>query len=194
MKWVNDFLNFFSHDWKTNIYASQLYDGTVRIFNKDFLIMSFRYYGGKRIYDLKMNTPNLIGKSKYKEIVLDDRVYRSSSKVKEILDSLFPNAKRCNNKMKHGLEYSIIESAILDENSEINVSKINENLTNVSINNENEKLTCSFKLSLDKMRLNDVFVKFYKKGGIDGKYKEIRIPKGKETIFIKLIKKNNKKK
>lgn len=155
-------------DTKRNVYCRQLHDGKCYVYTNDGLMASFRWYGGFRLYDLRLNTKRYIDKPLYNIMRLDDRVYRGCSILLPLLHTHFPYAKTCNNDYKHGLEWSIIEAALLDSTTCIEIEQVRYGLT-VAMVNMNHYISCSFKYLPANGRLVRVFIRF------NGKEKDIRV-------------------
>jgi len=97
-------------------------DGKVYVYDHDIILASFTYTGGLHIGYLRFNTKGYIDKNIRSFLKLDDSYMACGNELKELLDKLLPNASDCHHSVKYAYEFSIIESALCDPSTKIEVS------------------------------------------------------------------------
>lgn len=155
---------------KKHIFIRQLHDGTVAVYDRFNLLSTFTYSGGKHIRNLVLNTKKYMGKSFGEIIRLDDYHATGGERLKVMLDELLPDAKDCNVYMKHALEFSIIEAALLDTDTRIELSDINRYGFSVAMVNIDGYTSSSFRF-YHSGRLERIFIRY------SGKAPDIRLDK-----------------
>lgn len=163
-----------------------LRDGTYYVYNTQKMLRSFRYYGGYRLYDLKLNTKNYIDKEIHDCLVLYDRVSRESSKLKGILDSMYPNARENSYRMKHAFEWSFIENGLRDTSVGFEVKWGNEWRLDVMMVHIEHYFSCSFSYYPQRGSVENVFLRYRKKQK-DVRVKRILVPDACKFLFDDLI-------
>ncbi len=94
--------------------TKQLLDGHVFIYNREFLMASFYYYGGSTISRLVLNTKKYIGHSFYSSLNLIEEYLSGGDALCLLLKEKFPKASECNEKMAYAYEFSIVEWLLND--------------------------------------------------------------------------------
>lgn len=149
-------------DPSKDIYARQFWDGTVYIYDKKFILSSFRYYGGISIHDVRLHTPAHLGKTFCPTLHLGDYIMSYGDKLKIVLKEMFPDARKCHQQMRYAYEFSIIEAALLDTNTQIEVTNIKEKQFDVALLSVEQYISSSFVYcNHTKKHLRDVYVKYH---------------------------------
>lgn len=140
----------------------QLRDGSIYIYSNDELLASFAYGGGTDIRRVKINTKSYINRDVSKSsFYMHDRTGEGGSRLKEVLDELFPDTiKECLPSMRYAYEFSIIESALRDPTTQIEVSNIHETWFDVALVNVEGFVSCSFRFRSREVALENVYLKY----------------------------------
>lgn len=165
---LKDLLKLLNNKRK-KLHIKQLLDGTVYVYDNEFMLASFKYFGGTYVTGLRLNTKKYIGRSIYNQLRLYRKDVAQSTELGEKLKELLPFASQCVPKLKHALELSIIESAICDTDSEIEVYTTNKFGFGVEIINNDRYVSIGFKY-LYSGKLKNVFLRY------SPRQKDIRIP------------------
>lgn len=173
-------------EYKKPLHIKQLMDGRAYVYSKDYLLASFRYYGGINITDLKLNTKNFIGKEIYRSLHMADYLMAGGDKLNLLLKSLLPDAKLCIPTMKHAYEFSIIEAALLDTNTRIELSNIKPTMYDVALVNYSSYVSCSFRYYKKGKMIKHIFLRYHSRVP-DVKLEKIMIPSCKVHIFDDLL-------
>ena len=177
---IKDLISVFNNK-RYDIRTTYLHDGRFYLYTQRNMIRSFRYYGGYRLYDLKLNTKNYIDKDIHDCLVLYDQVSMYSGELKRILDERYPFAKGLNNEMKNAFEFSLIENGLRDTGTGIEVKYPNEWRIDVVMVNVEQFLSCSFSYYFSRGTMENIFIRWRKKQK-DIRVKKIKVPKS--CIFL----------
>lgn len=169
---------------KKTIYARMLHDGCVYIYDNETILASFKYFGGRNIRYLRINTKDYIDRDLFPRMLLDDSCMAGGTELANKLRELFPNANQCNSNMRHAFEFSIIEAALLDPNSCIELSRHTKHTFDVAIVNYDYNISISFRY-LYSGTLRYVYLRYNHKKGV--KLKHIHIPPYRLNIFNDLL-------
>lgn len=166
--------------------VTQLLDGTVYIYDTKKLIGSFKYYGGNRLYNVRLNTRQYINKDISKSIYkLNDDTMPHGPALAVILKEILPNASECNPQFKHAYEFSILESCIQDTTTQFEISRINKNGFDVAMINVDGFVSSSFRF-LYSGKLKYIFIR-YNSRQKDIKLPLIYIPPNRMQLFLDLL-------
>lgn len=156
------------------------------MYSDEYLMASFRYYGGINIRDLKLNTKNFIGKKIYNSLHMADYLMAGGDKLNALLKELLPEANLCIPTMKHAYEFSIIEAGLLDTRTRIELSNIKETMYDVAFVNNESYVSCSFRYYKKGGMLKHIFLRYHSRV-CDVRLDKIMIPKCKMYIFEDLL-------
>lgn len=155
---LKDLLKLLNNKTK-KIYVKQLLDGTVYVYDNEFMMARFKYFGGTYITGLHLNTKKYIGRSIYNQLRLYRKDVAQSTELGDKLKELLPNANKCIPKLKHALELSIIEAAICDQESTIEIYNTNKYGFGVEIVHNERYVSIGFKY-LYSGKLKNVFLRY----------------------------------
>jgi hypothetical protein len=136
----------------------QLNDGRVYVYNRGLFLGMFRYYGGKSLWNIYLNTKNYIDRDEVYETHMIH--FKVGEKLNNLLQFLLPNAGECSNAIKNAMELALIESSILDANTEYEITNINSKSFCVSMVNRVDYFSCSFKYLRRSGKLKKVFIRW----------------------------------
>lgn len=128
----------------------QLRNGQVFVYDALDVIASFTYYGGFRLYELKLWTERHIDRERYKMLFLTEEFMNGGSKVKERLDQLLPRAKETSWRFPCAWEFFLLESSIFSKGTEVSVYNKKQASMTVSVVNEDNGLYTSFKYNFNR--------------------------------------------
>lgn len=187
-KSCNPFLSLYNllTNTKRALYTKQLHDGTVYVYDKNFLLASFRYYGGTSISNLRLNTKEYLGKKIYHKLHLADYQAKGGDKLNALLKSLFPDARLCNPLMRNAYEYSIIEAALLDSSTKIEVTNIEDGRFDVAMVNVDGYVSCSFRYSRIRCMMKNIFLRYHSKKH-DVRLAHLHVPKYRTHLLEELL-------
>lgn len=171
---------------KKTIYTKQLHDGSVYVYDNKFMLASFRYYGGTSIINLKLNTKKYLGKKIYPKLHMADYLMEGGDALNALLKQLFPDANKCNWSMKHAYEFSIIEAALLDLTTQIEVTDIRPYMFNVAMVNVEGYVSCSFRYLPKTGVMKNIFLR-YSSRVADVRLDKIIVPVYRRHLFDELL-------
>lgn len=169
---------------KKNIFTKILHDGSVYIYDSKNLLASFKYYGGTNIIDLKINSKRYIGKTFYRKLKLSDVCMTGGTELCSLLRTIFPDANKCNPYMNHAYEFSILEAALLDPDTRIELSRHCDKGFDVALMNYENNITSSFRY-YNRGMIRYVYLRYNLKVGV--KINTIHIPKYRIHLFTDLL-------
>lgn len=159
IKTVNPYKELINLLNKPHIQTKQLLDGHIFLYNQDYLMASFYYYGGTTIFGLVLNTKNYIGHSFYHSMKLYDEYLSSGTALGVLLKERFPMAKECNDKMQYAYEYSIVEWLLNSPTSMIEVSPTQFGYAVAIVNNE-AFTSCSFRYATKGKEIKKLWLRY----------------------------------
>lgn len=163
----------------------QLDDGTIYIYDSEFLLASFRYYGSRRIYDLKLNTRESIDKNFFPSMKLIDSFMTRGEELYQVLLAKFPDANKCSSDYKHAYELSIIEWLIHNEETQMEITHKTTKWFDVAIVHPSAYTSCSFRYVIASNRLRNLFLR-YNTRQKDIKVDWVNVPPRLHEMFLNL--------
>lgn len=168
------------------LYIKRLFDGSVYVYSKDHLLASFRYYGGTSIVDLRLNTKSHIGKVFKARYYMGDYIMPGGDRLRSYLKELLPEAVYCYPTMRNAYEYSILESALLDLSTCIEVSNIKKHSYDVALVNNESYVSSSFRYYPNKGLVTNLFLRYHSRVP-DVKGMRIKVPFIRRHVFSDLL-------
>jgi hypothetical protein len=170
---------------RKKIYYTQLMDGRIFIYDRNYLLASFGYVGGRYISNLKLNTKKYIDTVIGDSLQLEDSYMERGTELKQLLDKLFPLAIHCHPNVKHAYEFSIIEACLLDPSTIVELSRKTQFGCDVALTNVEGYVSSSFRYFYTH-RLKYIFVRYHSRKP-DVRLKEIIIPSIRREKFIEAL-------
>lgn len=142
-------------------------DGTIVIYNDVRVKATFRYFGGKRIYNVRINSKQFSDRPEYKEIVLHHKVYAKSDLLYAKLNEIFPDSKECNHWMKNSdrIVYDMLDTYLRNNDNVIEVDRKGESESgrkaycDIYIINDDAYISVSFRYFTYTGVIRNVFIK-----------------------------------
>ena len=164
-----------------------LHDGTFYLYNATTLLRSFRYYGGVRIYDMRINVKRYIENPIHDKIILQENVFKGSLELKRILDERYPYAKAFNPNMRHAFEFSFIENALRDTGTGFEVKEVSEGIYDIVMVHVEGYVSSSMRWYVEKGEIGRIFLRYRKKGKDVRIKSRIKIPDSVKFLFEDLL-------
>ena len=161
---------------KYNVHVQQLADGQVYLYNKNFLMATFGYFGGNYIRDLRINSRTYLDREIGSPLILSDSYLDGGDKLKLLLDVILPNANLCSGGFKFAKELAFIESILLDVDTVIEIENKRRLSCDVIMVNNEKYVSCSFHYIFGSHVIESVFIRYSRR------HKDIRL----DDILIRI--------
>lgn len=150
--------------------CKQLLDGSVYVYDTKKLIASFKWYGGNRLYNVRLNTRHYIDKDISKVVYkLNDDSMPYGPELAAVLKERLPMAPECHPLFKNAYEFSILESCIRDTTTQFEISRVTKFGFDVAMVNVEGYVSSSFRF-LNSGKLKHIFIRY------NSRQKDIKLP------------------
>lgn len=172
---------------KYKVHIQQLADGQVFVYNSDFLMASFSYFGGNYIRELKLNTRTYLDKEIGSPLLLDDSYLDGGNKLKLLLDIILPDAGLCVGWFQFAKELAFVESILMDSDTVIEIENKTKRSFDVVLINDAKYASCSFHYVPTSYTISDVFIRYSRRHKDIRMDISIKIPEFKRELIHGVI-------
>ena len=138
---------------------TQLPNGEAAIFSSKRVWVTFSYYGGTCVRNITFYTPQHIHNGTTTIIWLNDSFGPGAAAIQPILDAILPHASTCTATSRYGVQLSLIETALKDPTSQIEVTNYTDISYDCVIDNPVAWFKCSFRYFYKRGRIRYLYMK-----------------------------------